>query len=74
MADAMPMCFWSQRQFALWKAADSHVPRGNRCNGDQCHDCLPTFQLRMKRLGRCEHPETMFTFGHEGVIGYRPNA
>lgn len=65
---AKPMCFWSQRQFALWSASNEVQ---KPCESP-CADCLPTFQLRMKKLGRCEHPETMFDFDQDAIVGYLP--
>ena len=33
-----------------------------------CRDCTPSYQLRMKRQGRCEHPETMFAVDRDGAV------
>lgn len=65
------MCFWSQRQFALWSASNNHIAEKSRCSS-ACVDCLPSFQVRMKRAGRCEHPETMFAFNEDSIVGYWP--
>jgi hypothetical protein len=59
-----PLCFRSLADFERWRKSFG----ANDCG--HCRDCLPEFQLRMKKLGRCEHPETMFTFSvEEGIVG-----
>lgn len=62
--DTFPLCFASAADFELWRAVPYRQLRG--CS--VCTDCLPQYQLRMKKLGRCEHPETMFTLTEDGEI------
>jgi len=38
-----------------------------------CADCLPGYQERMLREGRCLHPEIRFVIKHGGWIGQRPD-
>jgi hypothetical protein len=62
-----PACFSTVRFYENWRAM---LPR---CNTHEradpiCRDCMPTYQLRMKSLGRCAHPETMFTVGQDGGV------
>jgi len=67
-----PLCFVSPRMFDLWTKADRSVPEKTRCE-NPCRDCQPSYQLRMKKLKRCAHPETMFAVDQEGgVYGYTP--
>lgn len=33
-----------------------------------CHDCLPSYQLAMKRQGRCANPNATFKFDQDGAI------
>lgn len=64
MANTFPLCFSSPKLYALWRSSW-------RCPDSHCHDCLPSYQLRMKKLGRCEHPEAMFTIEADGgVVGH----
>lgn len=63
MGNTFPLCFASLKAYELWRASW-------KCPQSHCHDCLPTYQLRMTKLRRCEHPETMFTIDHDGgVVG-----
>lgn len=64
---ATPACF-SPRIFKLWEQANTSIPKGTRCES-HCRDCMPSYQLRMKRAGRCEHPEVMFAFEEDGIVG-----
>lgn len=61
-----PLCFHSPADFKRWK--DSRVAAVSRTDC-VCVDCLPAYQLRMKKLKRCEHPEVMFTVDDGGVVG-----
>lgn len=66
MSKVVPLCF-SPKIFNLWE----QVPPTVRCT-DHCVDCMPSYQLRMKKLGRCEHPETMFAIDADGgIVGHR---
>jgi hypothetical protein len=59
----VPLCFFSPADFERWRESRP------RCES-HCKDCLPAYQLRMKKLQRCEHPEVMFTLDDEGgVVG-----
>lgn len=62
MVKAVPLCF-TPRLFELWDSA----PPAVRC-ASHCTDCLPAYQLRMKKLRRCEHPEVMFTIDADGAV------
>lgn len=65
MANIFPLCFSSLEQYERWR-------KSFQCPRSHCHDCLPAYQLRMKKQRRCEHPETMFTLDEEGgVVGHR---
>lgn len=64
-----PPCFSSVRFYENWRAMLPKCNSGER-QATICHDCLPGYQLRMKKLGRCAHPDTAFTVGQDGgVIG-----
>lgn len=63
----IPPCF-TPKVWRLWEQANNSVPKGTRC-ASHCRDCLPSYQLRMKKQRRCEHPETMFSFEEEGIVG-----
>lgn len=66
-----PLCFANPVMLELWLRADQGSAAA-KC-GNPCRDCQPGYQTRMKRAGRCAHPETMFTFDAEGgVYGYWP--
>lgn len=62
-----PLCFASPRLFELWLKADTALPEAQRCQ-NVCRDCLPSYKVRMKREGRCQHPETVFDLESEGGI------
>lgn len=59
----VPACFPSLLDFERWAKSFGAKDCGF------CHDCLPSYQLRMKKLRRCEHPEIMFSIGEDGVVG-----
>lgn len=61
-----PLCF-SPRIFDLWEKANRSSTSA-ACRS-HCRDCMPSYQLRMKKLKRCEHPETMFIVEDGGVVG-----
>lgn len=63
MPEVFPLCFRSLSDYERWRKSF-----GASCS--HCRDCLPGFQLRMKKVQRCEHPEVMFTMDEEsGVVG-----
>lgn len=65
----VPLCF-SPRIFELWRR--SPVGSQDKRRDSPCTDCMPSYQLRMKKCGRCEHPEVMFTIDADGaVVGHR---
>lgn len=67
--NAMPLCFIDQRVFKLWSSSAGAAD----CGSGPCHDCQPGYQLRMKKQGRCAHPETMFGVTEDGgVYGFWP--
>ena len=69
--NAVPLCFVTHKMFDLWMKADT-TPNVNPC-ANPCRDCQPGYQLRMKRLKRCAHPETQFSIDKDGgVYGYWP--
>lgn len=69
---AIPLCFVTPRMFELWTRSDQEQPLAQRCD-NPCRDCTPGYQIRMKRVRRCSHPETMFAFDEEGAVyGYWP--
>lgn len=68
-----PLCF-APRIYDLWDKADTAIPKGQRCM-NPCVDCLPQYQMRMKKAGRCAHPETMFGVDKDGgIYGFWPEA
>lgn len=57
-----PRCFSALRFYENWRAA---------CHDKEatvCDDCLPSFQLAMKRAGRCSNPDAVFKFATDGSI------
>lgn len=52
--------------FQLWLS--SGYTDQAECPAGVCTDCLPSYQLRMKKIGRCEHPETMFRMSSAGAL------
>lgn len=65
-----PLCFMEPRMFALWM--NSSGPKDD-CQAGPCTDCLPAYQLRMKKQGRCAHPETNFGVRDDGgIFGWWP--
>jgi hypothetical protein len=65
MPKTVPLCFFP-RIFELWEG--SSIPSA-RTRPSHCEDCTPSYQLRMKKAGRCEHPDVMFTIEDGGVVG-----
>lgn len=66
-----PLCFASPVMLDLWFKADNGTG-GSKC-ANPCRDCQPGYQVRMKRAGRCAHPETQFSVDADGgVYGYWP--
>ena len=67
-----PLCFVEPWLYELW--AGSRVPNDKAgCQAGHCTDCTPTYQLRMRKVGRCEHPETQFSVDRDGgVFGMWP--
>lgn len=61
-----PACF-TARIWLLWEESNNAIPKGAR-TASHCHDCLPSYQLRMKKQRRCEHPEVMFSLDSDGAI------
>lgn len=64
-----PPCFSTVRFYENWRAMllkCSHTEQ--KSVRGHCRDCLPTYQLRMKKAGRCIHPETMFTVDQDGSV------
>lgn len=60
-----PKCFDDDRQFRGWLECreqcydrDAHI----------CEDCLPEYQERMVKVGRCEHPEVKFRVDKHGMV------
>lgn len=67
-----PLCFTSLELYELWRSTRVSATAKTEC---VCVDCLPSYQLRMKKTGRCEHPETMFTIDEvEGIVWQRKPA
>ena len=64
-----PRCFSTIGIYRKW--LDARQATGNIRDRAHpvCRDCLPGYQLRMKKLGRCEYPETMFTIEDGVVVG-----
>ena len=66
-----PLCFADPGMFRLWLSSGLRSKQDSACG--PCTDCTPSFQTRMKRQGRCAHPETMFGLDAEGAVyGYWP--
>lgn len=61
-----PRCFDSQEQFVLWIKADTYGRNGyeKKVLSSYCEDCLPSHALKMRKEGRCEHPEVFFKCGN----------
>jgi hypothetical protein len=69
MPGVAPLCFFP-RIFEIWESTPVAAQDRARCT--PCTDCMPSYQLRMKKLGRCEYPNTMFSFDEDGgVVGHR---
>lgn len=69
-----PLCFVDPMIFRLWSGSKTPgTTFGECCPAGPCTDCTPTYQLRMRKRGLCEHPETVFTIGQDGgVFGMWP--
>lgn len=65
---AVPLCFVPAGMYALWRKADESLPVDGRAASSVCTDCLPSYQFRMKKLGRCQHPETRFRVSQDGAF------
>lgn len=63
---AAPLCFVPPAMYQLWLS--SGFTDAAECPAGVCTDCLPSYQLRMKKLGRCEHPETRFRMSAAGAL------
>jgi hypothetical protein len=71
VSEAVPLCFTERWIYELWKNSEAKVPPQMRCR-NHCTDCTPTYQLRARKAGKCEHPETMFALDRQGgVYGIR---
>ena len=57
-----PRCFSALRFYENWSAANHDK------EATVCDDCMPSFQLAMKRAGRCANPEAVFKFAADGSI------
>ena len=69
--EAFPRCFSELRFYRNWQATVPHCPDKDRAV--ICHDCQPSYQLAMRKQGRCARPEVMFTIGLDGgVVGMTP--
>ena len=62
-----PRCFSTLHIYLKWIDARRMGPANERTH-PVCRDCTPSYQLRMKRQGRCEHPETMFAVDRDGAV------
>ena len=56
-AVVVPACF-PVRMYALWREVDARCGRTDRA-ASVCADCMPGYQMRMRRFGRCENPGAM---------------
>ncbi len=62
MTGQYPKCFSALRFYESWRAANREK------DATVCDDCLPSFQLAMKRVGRCSNPGAVFKFSPDGSI------
>ena len=62
---AVPHCFASADQFALWKAAATQSPPGSSA---YCTDCTPEYKREMRLQRRCAHPLTQFFRTEDGDL------
>lgn len=60
-----PACFSSRKFYELWLDSPYQQDPAAR----HCADCLPSFKMRMVSVGRCEHPETVFSFEQSSFDG-----
>ena len=58
--ERMPRCFTSKAFWEDWKFLARWTLDARVDKPTYCIDCTPSCQLDMKRVGRCEHPETVF--------------
>lgn len=61
---SFPKCFESRKQFKDWRQAmeQAKVPLYTCW---VCTDCLPTYQKKMIKAGRCENPHVKFKKEYE---------
>lgn len=66
-----PPCFKARSDYELWLDTPNSNPsdRPAELASKHCTDCLPSFKMRMAKCGRCEHPETVFSFTPEEFDG-----
>ncbi len=63
-----PRCFDSDEQYILWLDANKQMSRSMTATStSHCEDCCPSFALKMREQGRCDHPEITFRCGG-GII------
>ena len=66
--ESFPACFTELKFYRNWKAKMPSCP--DKDHATICSDCLPGYQIRMKRLGRCSNPEAAILFDEDGnVVG-----
>ena len=63
-----PACFDTDQQFQEWVAADINCYHKSHISLI-CTDCTPQYAERMRRAGRCEHPEVTFMKFHNAYMG-----
>lgn len=57
-----------QEKFDLWVHAANQYPPSHKVWF--CTDCNNTFQLQMKREGKCDHPYIKFKISEDEIEGY----
>lgn len=65
--EIFPPCFSAIRFYRNWRDVNARCGNGNKAP-TVCVDCLPSYQLKMKRQGRCSNPEMPFHFDEDGTI------
>ena len=74
-AERHPACFSELRFYRNWREQRKRCVKleaGARAV-TICEDCLPSYQARMKRSGRCSNPDMQFAFDAEGgIFGMEP--
>lgn len=65
---SLPKCFDSREQFKDWHQAMMQAKTG-LYNCWVCTDCLPGFQKKMIKQGRCENPHVKFKKEYESAYG-----